>query len=110
MIKPYNILAPSTRINMPAAASNPFVLLTSPNHCKLGVTDLVVEIVGEYFTGTCDVSFGYDVAVNHFIVINNKLIEATISIAPEAFASYKSIVVSTPDGSGALHKGFLVMH
>ena len=95
---------------MPAAASNPFVLLTSPNHCKLGVTNLVVEIVGEYFIGTCDVSFGYDVVVNHFVVINNKLIEATISIAPEAFASYKSIVVSTPDGSGALHKGFLVMH
>ena len=68
------------------------------------MTILVVEIVGEYFIGTCDVSFGYDVVVNHFVVINNKLIEATISIAPEAFASYKSIVVSTPDGSGALHK------
>ena len=95
---------------MPAPASDPCVLLTRPNHCKLGVTKLIVEIVGEYFIGTCDVSFGYDVVVNQFVVIDNKLIEATISIAPEAFANYKSIVVSTPDGSGALHKGFLVMH
>ena len=95
---------------MPAPASDPIVLLTSPNHCKLGDTNLIIEIVGKYFTGTCDVSFGYDVAVDHFVVTNSTLIEATISIKPDALASYKSIVVSTPDASGVLHKGFLVMH
>lgn len=71
--------------------------------------DLTVTITGAHLTGAIAVSMGEGITINSITVMTDNVIMATISIAANATAGHRDVIVFTPDGSATAVLAFTVI-
>ena len=83
----------------------PTIVEVNPNSGEPGES-LQVTIIGAGLTGATDVDFGSGITVTDFDVDSPDQITAHISIDEDAALGWRTVSVTTPEGTGILEEGF----
>ena len=85
------------------------VTAVSPNQIVAGKKEVEVQITGSGFTSASAVSLGADVSVLSFVVADASRIVITVDVSDEAAAGPRTVIVTTPTGSGQLPDGLEIL-